>query len=61
MILAQLLVPIYILYRLSNSILNEKLVAIHVGIVLVFTLVFSAILSMFTRAKRHEISGASAA
>ena len=61
MILTQLIIPVYILYKLNNSIHNETLVAIHIGILLVFTLVFSAILSLFTRAKRHEILGASAA
>ena len=61
MILIQLVIPIYILYKLNNSVHNETLVAIHIGILLVFTLVFSAILSLFTRAKRHEILGASAA
>jgi hypothetical protein len=32
-----------------------------IGVLLIFTLVFSAVLSLFTQAKRHEIFGAAAA
>jgi len=32
-----------------------------IGLLLIFTLVFSAVLSLFTQAKRHEIFGAAAA
>ncbi|MCJ1228643.1 hypothetical protein MMC12_005304 [Toensbergia leucococca] len=60
-ILALLIIPIYILYNLSDNIGEQRNVALHIGVLLVFTLTFSAILSLFTRARRHEILGASAA
>lgn len=63
-ILALLIVPIYLLYRLvdgaPDGILTGNENAICIGVLLVFTLLFSAVLSLFTRAKRHEILGAAA-
>ena len=68
MVIALLIIPIYLLYRLAKASreadeqsLDQDRTAISMGILLVFTLVFSAILSLFTRAKRHEILGAAAA
>lgn len=66
MILALLVVPIYLLYHLvsnniSDGVLDGKSNAICIGVLLVFTLAFSAMMSLFTRAKRHEILGAAAA
>ena len=66
MILALLVVPIYLLYNLvsknlNNGILDGKSNAVCIGVLLVFTLAFSAMMSLFTRAKRHEILGAAAA
>ncbi|KAM0799441.1 hypothetical protein BDR22DRAFT_822431 [Usnea florida] len=58
-VLALLVVPIWLLYRLSI----EGRIATSpdtIGVVLVFTLVFSAALTGFTKAKRHEIVAASA-
>ena len=58
-ILALLMVPIWLLYRFSV----EGIIATSsdtIGVVLVFTLVFSAALSAFTKARRHEIVAASA-
>ena len=67
-IIALLIIPIYLLYNLAKASreadeqsLDQDRTAISMGILLVFTLVFSAILSLFTRAKRHEILGAAAA
>ena len=67
-IIALLIIPIYLLYSLAKASreadeqsLDQDRTAISMGILLVFTLVFSAILSLFTRAKRHEILGAAAA
>jgi len=63
-IVALLIVPIYLLYsmvRRTNGILDHHAAAVCIGVLLVFTLLFSAVLSLFTRAKRHEILGAAAA
>ncbi|KAL8952486.1 MAG: hypothetical protein Q9222_001589 [Ikaeria aurantiellina] len=60
MMLALLVVPTYALYRVTN-IKASATNATSIGILLVATLVFSAVLSLFTKAKRHEILGASAA
>ena len=59
MVLALLVVPIYFLYKFSV----EGTIATSpdtIAVVLVFTLVFSAALTAFTKAKRHEIVAASA-
>jgi hypothetical protein len=60
-ILILLIVPIFVLYHLVDSVGTSKTDSICIGILLVFTLAFSAVLSLFTRAKRHEILGAAAA
>jgi UDP-N-acetylmuramyl pentapeptide phosphotransferase/UDP-N-acetylglucosamine-1-phosphate transferase len=66
-IIALLVVPIYLLYtrvkassKADTQFLDQDGTATCIGILLVFTLLFSAILSLFTRAKRHEILGAAA-
>ncbi|KAL8893018.1 MAG: hypothetical protein Q9215_000022 [Flavoplaca cf. flavocitrina] len=56
-----LVVPTYALYRVTNIKGSSTTNATCIGILLVATLVFSAVLSLFTKAKRHEILGASAA
>jgi UDP-N-acetylmuramyl pentapeptide phosphotransferase/UDP-N-acetylglucosamine-1-phosphate transferase len=67
-ILALLVIPIYLLYsrvkagsKSHDQRSEQDGTATCMGILLVFTLLFSAILSVFTRAKRHEILGAAAA
>ncbi len=60
-ILVLLVVPIYALYKASSGVNNTASNATCIGILLVATLVFSAVLSLFTKARRHEILGASAA
>lgn len=58
-VLALLVVPIWLLYRFSI----QGTIATSpdtIGVVLVFTLVFSAALTGFTKARRHEIVAASA-
>lgn len=60
-IVAILVVPIYILFDLTVGPQTGHSIAIIIGILLVFTLLFSGILSLFTRAKRHEILAAAAA
>jgi hypothetical protein len=64
MITALLIVPIYLLYSLvkdEDGKLDGHTAGICITILLVCTLLFSAVLSLFTRAKRHEILGAAAA
>jgi hypothetical protein len=61
MILILLIVPVYILWNLVNKTADNHTDAVCIGVLLVFTLAFSAILSLFTRARRHEIFGAAAA
>lgn len=59
MVLTLLVVPIWLLYRFSV----QGTIATSpdtVAVVVVFTLVFSAALTGFTKAKRHEIVAASA-
>ena len=60
MILVLLVVPIWILYHLTTT-LNPNTANVDcIGILLVATLIFSAVLCMFTKAKRHEVLAASA-
>ena len=60
-ILILLLVPVFVLYHLVNNFGNHRADSVCIGVLLVFTLAFSAVLSLFTRARRHEILGAAAA
>lgn len=60
-ILILLIVPIYTLYHLVADVGTNRSYAISIGVLLVFTLAFSAVISLFTRARRHEILGAAAA
>jgi len=60
MILVLLVMPVYVLYHLVADIGNAKAYATSIGVLLVFTLAFSAVLSLFTRARRHEILAAAA-
>lgn len=63
MVITLLVVPIYLLYHLINEVEDAggKVYAICMGVLLVSTLAFSAVLCLFTRAKRHEILAAAAA
>ncbi|KAF2268848.1 hypothetical protein CC78DRAFT_510082 [Lojkania enalia] len=61
MILALLVVPIYILYHMVHDIGTRKAYMTCIGTLLIFTLAFSSILSIFTKARRHEIFAAAAA
>ena len=58
-ILVLLIVPIWLLYRFSimDTIGTS---ADTICVILFFTLIFSALLSGFTKAKRHEVLAASA-
>ena len=64
MILFLLILPIYVLWHLAGQLEggnHPSASAETIGVLLVFTLIFSAVLSLFTRARRHEILGAAAA
>lgn len=64
MICALLIVPIYLLYSLvkdQDGKLDSHTTSVCIVILLVCTLLFSVVLSLFTAAKRHEILGAAAA
>ncbi|KAF8853600.1 hypothetical protein BDZ45DRAFT_69975 [Acephala macrosclerotiorum] len=63
-VLALLIVPVYALYHVGSSFNKSNAStsnAICIGILLVATLLFSAALALFTKAKRHELLGAAAA
>jgi len=64
MVLALLVLPVYALYHVGSSFSKQNANtsnAICMGILLVATLLFSATLALFTKAKRHELLGAAAA
>lgn len=61
MILALLIIPVYILWKLTSSASSAFNVGLIISVLLVFTLVFSIVLLLFTRAKRHEVLAAAAA
>ncbi|RFU34107.1 hypothetical protein B7463_g2216, partial [Scytalidium lignicola] len=60
-ILLLLVVPIYTLWHLSKEIDDATTTALTIGVLLICTLIFSAVLSLFTKARRHEILAAAAA
>ncbi|TVY90127.1 hypothetical protein LAWI1_G005360, partial [Lachnellula willkommii] len=60
-IVAILITPIYILFYLTVGAQDNHSIAIIISVLLIFTLLFSGVLSLFTRAKRHEILAAAAA
>ena len=63
-ILGLLIIPIWLLYHIisrTDGTLSGRMNAICIGTLLVSTLLFSAVLSLFTRARRHEILAAAAA
>lgn len=59
-ILLLLVVPIWLLYHLSVTLNVQRSNIVCIGVLLVSTLIFSAVLSLFTKARRHEILAASA-
>jgi hypothetical protein len=60
-ILGLLISPIYVLYRLTKgAAISGHTTAVCIGTLLVFTLAFSAVALLFTKAKRHEILAAAA-
>ena len=59
-IIILMIVPIYILYHLVSAIGNAQAYATCIGVLLLATFAFSAVLSLFTSARRHEILAAAA-
>lgn len=63
-VIGLLIVPIFLLYNMAKdnkNVLDDHSTGAYIGILLVSTLLFSVVLSLFTMAKKHEILGASAA
>jgi hypothetical protein len=58
LIFVLLVLPVVAMYKLTSI---RKSTFDSVGILVVFTLLFSAAMSLVTKAKRHELFGASAA
>jgi hypothetical protein len=61
LVLILLVLPIYLLYHMVYDIGSHDAYLACIGLLLVFTLAFSSILSLFTKARRHEILAAAAA
>ncbi|KAL8710278.1 MAG: hypothetical protein Q9220_005048 [cf. Caloplaca sp. 1 TL-2023] len=59
-IVTLLVVPIWLLYHFSVTWDSNKSNLVCIGVLLVSTLIFSAVLSLFTKARRHEVLAASA-
>jgi hypothetical protein len=59
-LLCLLVLPVFVLYRLTVANNLDVTYTSSIGVLLIFALVFSAVLSLFTQAKRHEIFGAAA-
>lgn len=53
--------PISLLYYLSSNTSGVRRAVASIGVLTSFTLLFTALTSAFTRAKRHEVTAASAA
>ncbi len=60
-IVAVMVAPIWILYHITERSGSVENSATCMGVLLVFTLIFSAGLSFFTSAKRHEVLASAAA
>jgi hypothetical protein len=60
-LLCLLVLPVFLLFRLAVTDSIEATYTVSIGVLLVFTLVFSAVLSLFTKAKRYEVFGAATA
>lgn len=60
-VLALLVIPVYLLWHFTRVIPSGRDTGIIIGILLIFTLIFSGALSLLTRAKRHEILASAAA
>jgi hypothetical protein len=61
MFLALLIVPMYFLYYLTKGVDSRGSNTLCIAVLFIFPLSFSAYLSLFTTAKRHEFLAAAAA
>lgn len=52
--------PVLTMYRLSNLNTDKSMFA-AIGVLMIFTLLFAAAMSLLTKARRHELFAASAA
>lgn len=59
-LLSLLVLPVYVLFRLLKTHPDEKAYTESIGVMIIFMLLFSGVLSFFTKAKRHEIFAAAA-
>jgi hypothetical protein len=59
-IIALLAAPIFTMYKLSNM-STERTTYAALGVLMIFSLIFAATMSMLTMAKRHEVFAATAA
>jgi hypothetical protein len=60
-ILTLLIVSVWLLWKLTRSSRSEEVMGIIIMVLLLFTFAFSVVLSLFTRAERHEILASAAA
>jgi Na+-driven multidrug efflux pump len=60
-IIALLVFPVFIIWHFSKDPESSRSTGVTIGVLLIFPLIFSIILSFFTKAKRYEILGAAAA
>lgn len=56
-----LIIPVYIIWRLTRNTQATNSISPIIGVMLSFTVIFSFVLLKFTKAKRHEILAAAAA
>jgi hypothetical protein len=61
LILTLLIMPVWLLWKLTRGARSEEIMGIIIMVLLLFTLAFSVVLSLFTRAERHEILASAAA
>jgi hypothetical protein len=61
LVLILLVLPVYLLYHMVHDIGSHDAYLVCIGLLLVFTLAFSSTLSLFTKARRHEILAAASA
>ena len=60
-VIALLIVPVYILLKVTHSSQTGPSTTLIMAILLIFTFIFTVVLALFTSAKRHEILASAAA
>ena len=61
LIFVLLVVPVVVMYKMTSVSRSQDSVFTAIGVLIIFTLLFSAAMGLLTVAKRHEIFAASAA